>query len=439
MATFELPAPRPWYPTRRFVVGALLVLGVVVAVEAYLAIFVRDNDFLVHRGFGQAFLAGEPLRAGQLHYLPSRGFLNGLTAWLPYRVDRALHFFTAVGLLALTFLLWHRVANGQYPLDDRRSFAAAVFTLVLVGSYVHRDLDDCGLQLFLLFFLTAGLWSLSRDRPIACGFWLGLATAYKVTPVLFLPFLLWKRKGQAAAWMAGFAVLANLAPVLYLGWEKTIACHRAWAVFSQQCMAMPDPSLNPLEPPRHLNQGLSVAIARYIQAYPPGHPLCLHHPWFVPTGWLGPAEAKRGVQVVLLAFAAVLAWRFRKRYRPAQKAELANEWAAVTMLCAILSPLCWLQHLVLIVPSVFLWVRAWLAGVPIPRWHWPVLAVFALIVLGVHREFVSRAMYEVLVAYKLHTLAALLAVLLVLTLPGQTANSASAQRRHTSAAEAKAA
>lgn len=421
MATFGMLKP-PWYTTRRFVQGCAVVLAVVLAVEGYLAIFVRDNDFLVHRNFGRQFLAGTPEQGGQLHYLTGRGMLNALTAWLPYRVDRTLHFAAAIGFLCLSFLWWHRMANHQLPVDGRRAFAAAMLTLALVGCYVQRDLDDCGLQLFLLFFLTAGAYSLSVGNSVGSGFWLGLATAYKVTPVLFFPFLLWKRQWRAAAWMALFALLWNLAPVLYLGADKTLDAESQWLAFSQKCLSMPDPSLNPLEPPRHLNQGLSMAIARYLQHYPPNHPLCLDHPAFVQTGWLDPAGTKLGIKIVLLTFAGVLAWRFRRRANvPDEGAEFANEWATITLLCAVLSPLCWLQHLALIVPCVFLWGRAWLGGSAIPRWHWPVVVVFALIVLGVHREFVSAPTYELLVSYKLHTLAALLAMLLVLSLPGKVA------------------
>src|SRR5262249_28466914 len=150
----------------------------------------------------------------------------------------------------------------------------------------------------------------------------------------------------------------NLAPVLYLGWDTTLDCHRNWLEFSHRCMTIADPSLNPLEPPRHLNQGLAHAVARYVQNYPPGHPLALNHLWFVQFGNLEPHLAKRAVQAVLLLLAGVLAWRFRRPLRTEpDTGDLAHEWAAVTLLCALLSPLCWLQHLVLIIPCVFLWCR----------------------------------------------------------------------------------
>jgi hypothetical protein len=459
MAGSGMLPSQPWYTTRRFAVVSVLVLAVALAVEGYLAIFVRNNDFSIHHGMGKGWLAGDPLQAMQNHYLLGRGLINALTAWLPYRLDRALHFVTAVGLLVLTFAWWDRLANDRRPLNRGRAFAAAILTLLLVGGYVQRDLDDCGLQLLLLFFLTAGGCALMAGSALHCGFWLGLAATYKVTPLIFLPFLIWKRQWRAAAWMAAFFVGLNLAPTLYLGWDTTIRCHEHWLQFNAQNLALPDPSQTLIEPPRHLNQGLAVAIARFLQTHPPGHPLWLDHPWFVQPGDLEPATAKWAVQLVLAGLGLLFAWRFRRRFAvtpqrsrdhtpsplagegrgggmfaladaspphfnpPPQggRGPLAPEWAAVTVLCAILSPLCWLQHLALIVPCIFLWCRAWIGGSPIPRWHRPVLAGLALCTVLVHREFVSRDLYELLVSYKVHTLAVLLAILLVLTLQEERA------------------
>jgi hypothetical protein len=429
---------QPWYTARRFLVAASLLLVVALAVEGYFAICRRDNDFLVHRGFGQAFLAGDPLKAGQFHYLLSRGMINALTAWLPYRADRALHFGTAVVALALSLAWWNQLANRSRPISIPVAAAVAVFTLGLAGAYVLRDLEDCGLQLWLLFYLTAAVHALSLGHSLRCGFWLGLAAAYKVTPLIFLPYLLWKRQWSAAGWMAAFTILFNLAPALYLGWDATVRCHQGWLDFTTRCMACPDPSQNPLEPPRHLNQGLPVAIARFLQTYPPGHPLAMDHPGFVQFGNLDAQMAKRGVQGINLLLGLILAWRFRRQFLMAgQGSDLACEWAAVTLLCAILSPLCWLQHLALILPCVFLWTRAWLAGEALPRWHRIVVPLFALIVLAVHREFMPREWYELLVSYKLHALAALLAIVLVLTLPQDERNKrAEAEKGNSSAIEA---
>lgn len=407
-------AKQPWYTTRAFQTWALLGMVGALAVTGYLAIFVRHNDFLYHRRFGEEFLAGHPYERGCIHYLASRGMLNALTAFLPYRLDRALHLLAAIAALVMTLAWWNDLAGLRQPLGRRLAVAAALFSLSLAGAYVQRDLDECGLQLFLLFFVTAAARALSLGQSLRCGAWLGLAVAYKITPLLFFPYLLWKRAWRAAAWMAVFTVLWNLAPALYLGWDTTLACHRQWFAFMARNLAIQDPAQNGVESPHHVNQSLPLAIARALQTYPPGHPLAIAHPWFLQFGNLDAQAAKRGVQCVLLLIAALLAWRFRASWRAG---DWTAEWATVTALCALLSPLCWLQHLVLILPCIFLGWRARLAGAALPRWQPAVMVLFALIALLVHRELMTRDLYEVMVSYKLHTLAALLAILIVLTLP----------------------
>src|SRR5205807_10148253 len=100
------------------------------------------------------------------------------------------------------------------------------------------------------------------------------------------------------------------------------------------------------------------------------------------------------------ALGLILAWRFRRPWRaerckpPGLSADFAHEWAAVTALCAILSPLCWLQHLVLVLPCLFLWMRAWLSGSSVPPWHWLLVVPLGLIGLLAHRDLMTASFYE---------------------------------------------
>lgn len=417
--------PSPWYASRRFHAAALGLVGLVVVVEAYFGICARDNDFHYHRGFGQAFLEGQPYRSSFFHYPLSRGFINASLAWLPYRVDRAICYLLAVGLLAVTLHWWRQLAAGRAPLRQGVATAAIIFTLALAGPYVLRDLEDCGLQILLLFCLTAGARCMTLGRPKSSGAWLGLAAAYKLTPLIFLPYLVWKRQWQAAAAMVLSVIATSLAPAIYLGWETTRNCHQQWFACAAHTLQVADPTENGVEPPRHLNQSLPFAINRLLQTFPPGHPLALDHAWFVQFNDLAPAQAKRVIQGVLLVFGLALAWRWRRPWGDGPAGEsLAPEWAVMVMLCALLSPLCWLQHLVLVLPCVLLWWQARLGRAALPRWHDGAIALFGVIALLVHRDLMSRGLYELLVSYKVHTLACLTAVTLVLTLPARRRSAA---------------
>ena len=181
-------------------------------------------------------------------------------------------------------------------------------------------------------------------------------------------------------------------------------------------------------------------IARYLMTVKPGDPLFLArpddaavvngapaieqstegarpHPLFVQFLDLSPKTASQVVTGILLLLALGLAIRFRRPWGlKAHQADLPPEWTAVMILCAILSPLCWGQHMVLLIPAVFLILREQLST---GQHLWRLILIWLIVLLMVapQRELFGRNIWLVLHSYKLDTMAALLILLLVLTLP----------------------
>jgi hypothetical protein len=62
--------------------------------------------------------------------------------------------------------------------------------------------------------LLLGCWCLSRNRDWSAAGCFGLAAAMKCTALLWCPYLLWKRKWRAAAWLVLVAAGVNLLPNL---------------------------------------------------------------------------------------------------------------------------------------------------------------------------------------------------------------------------------
>ena len=402
----------------------MVLLAVFAVAEGVNGIFFRDNDLEVHRNYGLAFLEGDPYGNSGVHYLPSRMMINASTAWLPYRLNRAVIYLAALAALAWTLVTWDRLANQQRLNRGDLAFASIVFTLAITATYIQRDLDDCGLQILLLFFLTAAAANLEAGRALRCGFWLGLAAVYKLTPLLFLPYVCYKRQWRAAASMVAFIIGLALAPALWLGWDANVRAHERWWNATRTVLGTADPVENTLEPPNQRNQSLVLALARLAQTYPPGHALYLENPLFFQFGNLSAAAAKRFVQGFLLLLAAVLAWRFRKTCNLSGPGDAAlREWAAVTLLAAILSPLCWQQHLVLVLPAVYLVVRAGLEPGGLSPWQrrlgW--LAAIVMLFAG-QRDLLGQGFFMALMSYKVHTWAALVALVLVLAMRSSDAS-----------------
>ncbi len=437
----NLAAKSAWHASPHVRRTGIIVLAILAIVEGYLAICVRRNDFLFHRDLGQAFLEGDPYsqrwgwppaylaineqfplfaKWGCGDWYPlARVMLNAGPAMLPLYVSRALCYLLALAAWVACYRMWRQMAEARWPGAASLSFAAAVLSVLMLVPLVLRDLDECGLQAFLLFFLTAGAFALGKGRHTQAGFWLATAASYKVTPLLCLPFLLWKRQWRAAAAMTGFVGLWAVSPALFLGWQGMLEGQALWFHRVREVSAVREayPSLLEFELPKPQNLSLQALLARYVEHYPEGHPLHLKHRAFVQFLALDQETAYRTVKALTLVFAALLAWRFRRRWGDGDtRADHAPEWAAVCMLCALLAPLCWKQHLVVILPAMFLTVRAALLAQPQSRVRWALIGMIAAIVLLARHAVGGREFSIVLLSYKIDTMAVLLLMALALTI-----------------------
>ncbi len=67
-------------------------------------------------------------------------------------------------------------------------------------------------DLLIAALLMAGCVALIRGRYLVAATWIGLSGAFKVTPLLFVPYLLWRRRWFAAGWVLIVAIAVNLLP-----------------------------------------------------------------------------------------------------------------------------------------------------------------------------------------------------------------------------------
>lgn len=408
-------APARWYETPHVRRVAWVILALVVVVEGVVAVFLRTNDWEGHRQVGiLARTEGLPAVPWPWYSLGRVTFDAALS--LPPRiVGRALCYVLAVAATWACFRMWDRMVQAQSPASRPTTFAAAIVTLIAIFTVWQRDLDDCGLHLFLVFFLTAAAWFLTQGRRGLAGLWLAVAIVYKTSPLLFLPFLLWKREWRAAAWTVVFTVTLSVAPALLFGWHASMDYHRRTLDTALRSAAVRDPSENLIQDTPNLqNQAWTAAVARYVQTHPPGHPLHMAHPLFIQFGRLSPEHARRVVTVSTVLILALVAWRTRRRCTTS--GAWAVEWAAVSILTILLSPVAWKQHLVVMLPAVFVAARHQLvhphpAGRSMALW-----AIAALVLLSAPDGPLGHQLAALVGSYKTFTLAALLALVAVLTL-----------------------
>jgi len=137
---------------------------------------------------------------------------------LPTEAQRPVWWFCNLGLAAvvvylLTVLLWpaarQGTAAGRPPI-----WVNVVAISVMSLKYLLMPLSWESHDLIVLALVLLGCYALAHRRDAAAGCWVGLATACKATPLLFLPLLVWQRRFVAAATLVVALVVATMLPDL---------------------------------------------------------------------------------------------------------------------------------------------------------------------------------------------------------------------------------
>jgi alpha-1,2-mannosyltransferase len=314
---------------------------IVVAVQWVVIVHRRAahvGDFDVSREFGRRFLAHEDLYAGGLHYpyMPAAAMYFSPFALIDANVGLALRYTVALGCLWLTLHLLHTMTRARSAAVASLGLAIGALSVLLAAQYVIRDLDDGGPHLILLAMLVGGIYSAWKGQDRRAGAWFGLAIALKATAALFVPFFLWKRRWRLAA----AAVVATLCwivlPAVWMGPSSWWRQQREWTRVVAGSLTGNPIAVAEASETRVQNQALRATVVRYLQTR------------------VGPPRANTLATATLLGLIGVFAWWARRRCRSAAEPEWLLECSGVLVLALLCSPATWVQHMVFMLPALYL-------------------------------------------------------------------------------------
>jgi hypothetical protein len=275
-----------------------------------------------------------------------------------------------INLAAVVFLVrgaW-RLAGGPRlegaARPGRGEHLAAALGALCGLPYLENCLAHLQTDVVIGALLVGGCLLLGRSRALAAATCFGLAAAMKCTALLWAPYLLWRRRPAAAAWLLAVALGVNLLPDLY----RPAASGRPW--LAEYGLRF----LSPLVQADHYlgswgsdivyNQSLSGAGRRWLAttwSWEAGDCTVSARPDAVsPLALRGAVHA---LELLLLLAAAWACGRpFRRLSRERVDAERHGlECGAVLLLMLLLSPMSSKAHFgVLLVPG-FCLARAALA------------------------------------------------------------------------------
>ena len=302
-------------------VGVVAVTAWVLVAHVFKSPWHRYFDLGIYRSAVIWWLHGRPLydfprpHAGfGFTYPPFAAVVLSPLAAVGLRVAGAVHTIASLVVLAVTtwWLMKPVARRAGWPLW----FAVGLALPVIVGSDPVREAMGWGqVGLFLAALVLADVVALRRGYRWA-GVGIGLATAFKLTPGLFLVYLVLTRRWRAAAVAAGTFVAATgltaaLAP--RASWQYWV--HALW-----ETSRVGDPVTSG-------NQSLLGMLDRFVR---PAHP----------SGVLWALLAV-GVLVVSLS-------------RAVRAHRCGDELVGVTLVgfaSCLLSPIAWSHHLYWVVPA----------------------------------------------------------------------------------------
>ena len=210
--------------------------AVAIALVAALAVWVfiykagpKMPDFEVYWKAGARAADAEALyRAEDGHfvfkYLPAFAVLAAPFGLIPLQTAKLLWFAMSIALLVQLIR-----ANVRLPLDERRTTRWLVAVLIVVfGKFYAHELVLGQVNILFAVIATMALLAIKAGREGRAGALVALAIVIKPYAVLFLPWLVARRKVMSvAAALVGLAVALVLPAAVY-GVDGDVHLHREW-------------------------------------------------------------------------------------------------------------------------------------------------------------------------------------------------------------------
>lgn len=333
--------------TARPLLAALLVYFVVVSIPYGIKCLKDEKSALVRWRSQLLAMVEDGENISDRHNYPNPPIMALILlpiVKLPLPVAALGWYWLKVGMTLLSlFWVCRLVESPEQPFP----LWAKTVTVLLSLRAITGDLLHGNVNLFILFLVIGFLYAFQRGRDFLAGIVLALAIACKVTPALFLPYLVWKR-----AWRALFGCTVGLAlffwpgvvPSLLLGWEQN----------QQQLTSWYDNMVKPFlidgaVTAEHQNQSLPGLVYRLL-TYSPSFVKYPNNVWtpdqYHNVAALPPEVARWLVKLCMGVFVLFVAWTCRTPRDGQHKPALAAEYAIVVVGMLLFSERTWKHHCV---------------------------------------------------------------------------------------------
>lgn len=207
------------------VCAAALLLGLLFAAK----VSHKMPDFEVYWTAASRARAAEPLYRSedghyQFKYLPAFAVLTTPLAAMPLQSAKAVWFVAAVVLV--TVLVWLSLA--LLPEQRKARWVLTTLALVVMLKFYGHELVLGQMNVLFGVVVACAAVAMRQGREGAAGVLIALALVVKPYAVIFLPWLLARRRGASIGAAAGGVAAVVAVPALLYGMSGDIELHRAW-------------------------------------------------------------------------------------------------------------------------------------------------------------------------------------------------------------------
>lgn len=190
-------------------------------------------DFRVYHHTAQNFLAGNEIynrdseAITTFRYSPFFAFVFSPLGLLPIKVAAAIFFL--INFLATLALFWMiRKILVNEPLSDREGIMLYLLSFVFAFRLILLNWDTGQVVIVMAMLVIVSLYCLLQGKNLGAGALLSAAILVKYTPVIFIPYLILRKKYKAAVWTVVFLGVWLLLPALFVGIQNNFSYLSSW-------------------------------------------------------------------------------------------------------------------------------------------------------------------------------------------------------------------
>jgi len=264
---------------------------------------------------------------------------------LPRWLGASIWFWVSLGLaVGATYLSVRTVAERPERVAGDR--AMYVWPFVLSAGIIGSNLETSQVNTVTLFLLCLSLYWFKGRRDLSSGLVLGVVTALKLTPGLFILYFLYKRAYRVVAGAAAAIVVCWLIiPPLVFGLENFGEIITGWygilaGFITEGTLA------EGIQGFRDTNQSLSAAFHRYFTEVPARWVSRAPSDLYLNVLSIDLKTADLIIKAMVLAILGFLAWICRTPLADRRSVALAFEYSLIFIATLFISPISWINHYV---------------------------------------------------------------------------------------------